>query len=84
MGKIVGRKTRCVLETATCVRYKKRDREIILELHPHHADVRLKGTRFRFPITYESIYYRAGEIAAAAAKRARAEARKLKLKGTQP
>lgn len=50
------RKTRCVVQFSDCVRERGRLREVIMELSPYGAKVRLKGMRSSFDISPASIY----------------------------
>lgn len=50
------RKTRCVVQFSDTVRERGRLREVILELSPYSAKVRLKGMRQSFDLSPASIY----------------------------
>lgn len=50
------RKTRCVVQFSDCVREKGKLREVIMELSPYGAKVRLKGMKTSFDLSPASIY----------------------------
>lgn len=56
MTKINERKTRLVIETSDTVREHGRYREVIVEAHPLHATVRLKGMRTAYTIDWASVW----------------------------
>ena len=55
-------KRRIVRETGVT----ERGRPLVVELHPGGLIIRLKGTRHRWPISYESILWLAVKVAAEA------------------
>jgi hypothetical protein len=57
------RKSRLTFETSDCVRYRGKLREVVIEASEFTADVRLKGSRQRFPISWAGIYNHAVKIA---------------------
>jgi hypothetical protein len=50
------RKTKCVVQFSDAVRERGKLREVIVELSPYCAKVRLKGMRISFDISPASIY----------------------------
>ena len=74
MTQLSRRKTRLTFETDTLVRR----RAIIVEPEPLICVVRLKGTRQRLALSWESVYVRAAEIAAEQLRAARKAARAKK------
>lgn len=60
MTALAQRKTRLTFETDTLVRR----RPVVVEPEPLVCVVRLKGTRQRYPISWETIFMHAAEIAA--------------------
>ena len=66
MTAVRDRKTRLCFETDE----RFRGREIVIEVEPRLAYVRLKGTRTRYPISWEGIFNKAVQLEAA---RVRAE-----------
>jgi len=43
-------------ETAVGIRDGGRSRPLLVELHPRHIELRQKGTRRRFSVSYDAIY----------------------------
>ena len=69
-------------ETLSCVRLKHRLRPIIIELHPTHAVVRLKGTRRScYTITYDAVFMAAAKLEADASRREKLASRSRRGKG---
>lgn len=73
------RKTRLTFETDNLLRR----RPIVVEPEPLVCVLRLKGTRQRYAINWETIYLHAAEIAARKLREERKRARSLKAKGAQ-
>lgn len=77
MTRLSKRKTRLVITTEGLVRERRRYREVVIEAHPNHAEVRLLGLRKSYVISWEGIYNLAVrnhvEKERAAKKAARAE-----------
>lgn len=48
---------------------RERGRNVVIELHPEYAVVRLKGQRTRYCISYEGIYWAAAKAEAERQKR---------------
>jgi hypothetical protein len=63
------RRSRLRIETSECKRESGRNREILLEAHPYHAVVRLKGMRSGYEISWASVYDLAVKQAVEAARR---------------
>jgi hypothetical protein len=77
MTHLTKRKSRLVFTTADTVRYKGRDREIVIEVSPFIATCRLAGTRTRYEMSWSGIFAHAARVFA---DKIRAE-RKAKRKG---
>jgi hypothetical protein len=60
--KIAERKTRLSFITNQTARYRGKLREIVIEVFPEHAAVRLLGTRTRYEVSWRTIFDVAGEI----------------------
>lgn len=73
------RKSRLVFTTSDTVRYKGREREIVVEVSPFFATCRLAGTRTRYEMSWSGVFQHA---AAVFADKLRAE-RKAKRKGAK-
>jgi len=56
MTSIARRKTKLVIETSDTVRDHGKYREVIVEAHPLHATVRLKGMRTAYTIDWASVW----------------------------
>lgn len=65
-------------ETLSITRDRGSFRPILIELHPTHAVIRLKGRRLRWTATYQQIMTIAAKNAAEEIRKERAEARKSK------
>jgi prophage tail gpP-like protein len=72
-----------VRETAVGVRDGGRSRPLLVELHPRHVELRLKGTRRRLVLAYDAMYDLAAKMLARAAAAERLEQRKAKRKGAK-
>jgi hypothetical protein len=77
MSHLTKRKSRLVFTTADTVRYKGREREVVVEVTPFVATCRLAGTRTRYEMSWAGIFQHAAH---AQAEKLRAE-RKAKRKG---
>lgn len=79
MSKLEHRKRRATFETLDVVWSKGRTRPVLVELHPTHMTLRLKGTRARnaHALTYSAAFMQALNAAQAAARREKAKAKKL-------
>lgn len=56
MTALTERKSRLRIETSDTCRESGAYREVILEAHPFHAIVRLKGLRTSYEVSWSSIY----------------------------
>jgi hypothetical protein len=58
------RKSRLAFTTSETIRYRGRARRIVVECDPtgYSADIRLEGTRQRFPISFGGIWNQAVKI----------------------
>lgn len=56
MTRLTERKTKLIIETSAEVREHGKYRSVVIEAHPYHATVRLKGMRTSFEVSYEAIY----------------------------
>lgn len=75
------RKTRLTFETADTVRERGKSRPVVIEaVTPYYCNVRLKGTRTVFPISYGAIYGAAAKIAAQQARAEKLAAKKARRK----
>jgi hypothetical protein len=77
MTRLTKRKSRLVFITSDTVRYKGREREVVVEVSPFVATCRLAGTRTRYEMSWAGIFQHA---AATFAAKVRSE-RKAKRKG---
>lgn len=62
--KVSERKTKLTFVTDDLVRFRGRLRPVVVDVYPTTADIRLQGTRTRYPISWAAIYDRACKIAA--------------------
>jgi hypothetical protein len=62
MTHLAKRKTRLVFTTNSTARYRGKDREIVIEVFPEHAAVRLLGTRTRYEVSWRGVFDLAAEI----------------------
>jgi hypothetical protein len=60
--KLSKRKTRLSFITNQVARYRGREREIVIEVFPEHAAVRLLGTRTRYEVSWRGVFDLAAEI----------------------
>lgn len=56
MTSLAKRRTKLIIETSETIRERGKYREIIMEAHPYHISVRLKGMRQSFDVSCASIY----------------------------
>jgi hypothetical protein len=70
MTTITNRKSRLAFVTSDEVRYRGRYRRVIVEVHRDGttADVRLEGTRARFPFSFGGLYNHAVKLEVAKKK----------------
>lgn len=64
MTRLARRKTRLSLITNATVKYRGKEREVVIEVHPEIAEVRLKGTRIRYEVSWRGIHDYAARVAA--------------------
>jgi hypothetical protein len=62
MGYLIERKSRTIFVTACSVRADGKYRDIVIESHPEFAIVRLTGSKQQYPLSWETIYARPGNI----------------------
>jgi len=77
MSHLNKRKSRLIFTTSDTIRYKGRDREVVVEVTPFIATCRLAGTRTRYEMSWSGIFQHAARVFA---DKQRAE-RKAKRKG---
>jgi len=80
MKKIAERKSRLSFITNQVARYRGKEREIVIEVFPEHAAVRLLGTRTRYEVSWRGVFDLAAEIYSRREREARKLARKLKAR----
>ena len=76
--KLAQRKTRLSFITNQTARYRGKEREIVIEVFPEHAAVRLSGTRTRYEVSWRGVFDVAAEIHARREHEARKAARTAK------
>lgn len=77
MTHLTKRKSRLIFTTSDTVRYKGREREVVVEVSPFIATCRLAGTRTRYEMSWSGVFHHAAH---AFAEKKRAE-RRAKRKG---
>jgi hypothetical protein len=80
-SKLAERKTRAAFETVDVVFSQGIRRQVVIELLPGFARMRLKGTRTSFDLPYSSAFLLAVKAADAAKRREKAEAKKAAKQG---
>ena len=78
MRKIAERKSRLSFITNQVARYRGKEREIVIEVFPEHAAVRLLGTRTRYEVSWRGVFDLAAEIFARQEKEARKSERRTR------
>ena len=73
------RKNRLSFVTNSTARYRGREREIVMEVFPEYAAVRLLGTRTRYEVSWRAIFDLAAEIYARRERERKGEERREKL-----
>jgi hypothetical protein len=63
MSRLALRSTRAMFTTEDCVRERRKLREVVVDLKPRYAMVRLAGLRTSYPISYAAIYSAAVKLA---------------------
>jgi hypothetical protein len=81
MTRLSKRKTRLVITTEDLVRERRKLREVVIEAHPHHAEVRLLGLRKSYAVTWSGIYSLAVKRAVEQERAAKKAAKKEKRRG---
>lgn len=76
--KLSKRKTRLTFITEGTARYRGKEREIVVEVFPHHAAVRLSGTRTRYEVSWRGVFDYAAERHAEREKERRKTERRLR------
>jgi hypothetical protein len=69
------RKSRLSFITNATARYRGKDRDIVIEVYPDHAAVRLLGTRTRYEVSWRGVFDLAAEIYARKERERRKAAR---------
>jgi hypothetical protein len=78
--RLADRKSRLAFITNATARYRGRDREIVVDVFPNHAAIRLLGTRTRYEISWRGVFDVAAEIHARREKERRKQERQLRKK----
>ena len=81
MTHLAKRKTRLVFTTNQTVRYRGKEREIVIEVFPEHAAVRLLGTRTPYEISWRGVFDLAAEIYARRERAQQKTEREARRKG---
>lgn len=76
--RLAKRKSRLSFITNSSARYRGKERDIVIEVYPDYAAVRLLGTRTRYEVSWRGVFDLAAEIHARRERDARKIARKLK------
>lgn len=79
--KLRHRKTRLTFVTNQTARYRGKDREIVIEVFPEHASVRLLGARTRYEISWRGVFDLAAEIHARRERAQKKTEREARRKG---
>jgi hypothetical protein len=80
--RLAQRKSRLTFITNSTARYRGKDREIVIEVYPDYAAVRLLGTRTRYEASWRAIHDLAAEIFSRR-ERERRKAERIAKKGTR-
>ena len=62
MNYLRNRKNRLSFVTNSTARYRGKEREIVIEVFPDYAAVRLLGTRTKYQVSWRSVFDLAAEI----------------------
>lgn len=81
MKNLASAKTRTILETADIHRERGKWRQVIVEAHPHHAVLRLKGTRQSVSASWAGMYQHMMRLKADKLRSEKLAARKATKKG---
>jgi len=76
--RLAQRKSALTFITNATARYRGKEREIVIEVFPEHAAVRLLGTRTRYEISWRGVFDVAAEIFMRKERERRKAARKLR------
>lgn len=75
--KLLDRKTSCgPHETECVVRERGKAQAVMVRLHPHYLELRLKGRRRNIAVPYDTVYWHAAKLRADADRREKQLARK--------
>jgi hypothetical protein len=75
--KLVDRKNSCgPHETESIVRERGDARPVMVRLHPHYLELRLKGCRRTIGVPYDAVYWHAAKLAVDADRRQKLLAKK--------
>lgn len=69
MTSIAQRKTKLVIETSSAVRSSGKLRNVVVEAHPYHASIRLKGERHSLDLPWDAVYGLAAKLEAERVRR---------------
>lgn len=72
------RKRKLSFVTNSTARYRGKDRQIVVEVSPEYASVRLLGTRTRYEISWRGVFDVAAEIHARRERERKKAERKLR------
>jgi len=76
--RLSNRKSRLAFITNSTARYRGKDRDIVIEVFPDYAAVRLLGTRTRYEVSWRGVFDVAAEIYARKEKERRKNERKMR------
>ncbi|HEV2470081.1 MAG TPA: hypothetical protein VGS78_12875 [Candidatus Sulfotelmatobacter sp.] len=76
--RVAQRKSHLTFITNATARYRGKEREIVIEVFPEQAAVRLLGTRTRYEISWRGVFDVAAEIYARREKERRKIERKIR------
>lgn len=79
--RLAKRKTRLIFITNQTARYRGKEREIVIEVHPEYASVRLHGTRTRYEVSWRGVFDLAAEIYARREQAQKKTERETRRKG---
>lgn len=65
MSRLRERKTKLKFITNATVRYRGKDRDVVIEARPDSAIIRLLGTRVKYEVPWRSVHDMGARIAAA-------------------
>ena len=79
--RLAHRKTRLIFITNQTARYRGKEREIVVDVSPEHASVRLHGTRTRYEVSWRGVFDLAAEIYARRERAQKKTEREARRKG---